>query len=214
MKKRFNIKKTSSIYWKNKANDFHSAVLVLSEAIENNNSPLIKSMLGKGFNLKISLSHIFAYIAAISIELNLKACLIETTFKEHLKKTCEQNKNIIVTEDDINFDLALTKEFCMHDLNKLAKRLNITFKKNQINFLKLLTDTIYWKSRYPIPRSEKQYEEYAEFVRNNLFLPLPKGTKLRARKFNPKMIVNLVNYLEVWEIINQYYKKISWVNSG
>jgi hypothetical protein len=73
MKKKFDRKKTSSIYWKNKADDFHAAALVLNEAIENNNSPQIQQRLGEGFNLYVATSHTFEYLAAVSIELNLKS---------------------------------------------------------------------------------------------------------------------------------------------
>lgn len=207
MKKKFDRKMTSSIYWKNKAKDFHAAALVLNEAIENNNSPQIQQRLGKGFNLHVATSHIFAYVAALSIELNLKACIIENRFKDELLKISSENENKIISEDEVNFDL--DKNFCTHDLYELSKKARLCLPNTKIgDLLKILTQIIGWDSRYPIPKSEKVSADYSSLLERALFLPLPEGQKLRARKVDPEMILNLENYLKIWNITEMHYEKI------
>ncbi len=205
MKKRFDVKKTSSIYWKNKANDFHAAALALSERIENDTSPYLKKMLGDGFNLSIATSHVFGYLAAVSIELNLKACIIENHFKEALMKLFENNEEKIFSEDDVYFDL--NKNFHTHNLLQLAERSKLFLKDtNIINFLKILTQALLWSSRYPIPKDEDDY--YDTSLDEFLFLPCSTESKLKFRKFNPAVLINVENYLKIWNITKKHYEEI------
>lgn len=208
MKKPFDIKRTSSIYWKNKAKDFHAAALVLNEAIENNNSPQIQQRLGKGFNLHVATSHIFAYLAAVSIELNLKACIIENQFKNELQKISSESEKKVISEDEVHFDL--DKNFCTHDLCELSKKAKLRLPNEKVkNLLKILTQIINWDSRYPIPKSEKINADYNSLLERAIFLPLPANQRLRARKVDPEMILNLENYLKIWDLTQQHYKEIS-----
>jgi hypothetical protein len=107
----------------------------------------------------------------------------------------------------VHFDL--DKKFCTHDLYELSKNAQLCLPNEKTkNLLEILTQVIYWDSRYPIPKNEKVYADYSSLLERALFLPLPENQRLRGRKVDLEMIVNLENYLKIWNITEQHYESM------
>ncbi len=209
MKLYYERKRKLSIYWKNQANDFYASAIVINDAIGNDSTQAIKEKLGNGYSLRAALPSVFAFICGTSLELNLKACLVEKLFQDQIVKIFDKTGKKKVSEDEVF--LELEKEFFTHNLCDLAGKIDLDLSCKEKNFLKLLTHEIYWQARYPIPKDIKILEEYSTFVDDVIFEPKRQAhtTGLRARKFDSEMIINWENYEKIWLKVESFYHQLT-----
>lgn len=205
--------KNFSIYWINRANDFHASALVTWEAMHHSSSEFIINKLGKEFNLEIALPPVFSYLCATSLELLLKACLIELRFKQELINTLESTNKKTINEDEVNFELE--QDFFTHDLCKLSKDINLALTSKEKTLLKILTNVLYWHGKYPIPKNKKVYSEFSLILDECMVRSerLEKtGSKLRGKFFDPEIRLNLDNYEKIWVKAEAHFSNISIKN--
>jgi hypothetical protein len=86
-----------------------------------------------------------------------------------------------------------------HNLHLLCSRANVSLSDNQKLTLELLTETLIWAGRYPIPKTEDQWNNYND-------LKLEKHVIRGASENVYRVIANretfptLENYLKIWEV--------------
>lgn len=138
--------------------------------------------LGRGFSFGAALGPVFALLAGLSLELSLKAIvkIIDRPFKE------------------------------THRLNELRKNVGISVSADQRVILDALTEHIYWRSRYPVPRSEMQWLQSVEVFKKAWKKP-KKGSLFSAH--NEKRAIDLENYEALWQKFMKAYwqaKEVVW----
>jgi hypothetical protein len=210
MKAYYERAKNLSVYWTNRANDFHASALVTWEAMDRNSSEFIINKLGEGFKLGIALPPVFSYLCATSLELILKACLIELRFKQELINMFKSTNKKTIYQDEVNFELE--QGFFTHDLCKLSKDINLALTNKEQILIKILTNVLYWHGKYPIPKNKKIYSEFSSILDGCMVGSerLEKtGSKLRGKTFDPEICLNLDNYEKIWLKIANHFSHIS-----
>jgi hypothetical protein len=148
------------------------------------------------------LSPSFVHIAATSLELALKACLVEKLLKEKIIEIAETSGRKAITEEDI-FAASIRPKYT-HKLFDLAAAVELPLTKKEENFLKLLTESLVWEGRYPISKTYADYEKYHELINEVLYTPKSAEEQLFG-EYDPEMIINIENYKKLWLKIEKYY---------
>ncbi len=139
---------------------FHDAAIVLHDAQE-----------------RISLGfRVFAYNAALSLELVIKAIL------------AAENKTIPAK----------------HELRNLAKLADIPLDTDQLDTLDLLTEIIIWLGRYPAPKTEEKWDNFQDGILERHKVRSRSGNvgivAIDTRRFPTKE-----NYIRIWEACTAKY---------
>lgn len=174
----FQRRKDISTYYWNCASDLHAAALILGHAEKPDFCMTAETLgLGEGFSLAAALSPPFLLNAGLSIELLLKA---------------------------IGKILGRPEKHS-HDLNDLCQHAGIQVSADVRVILDILTESIYWSGRYPVPTSATAWEKASEKWSNVWSVPHGKGLKFRTRI--PERLPNLSNYEMIWDDLQSYYRK-------
>jgi hypothetical protein len=173
-----------SMYYWNHASDLNAGALVVWNAYAGKEgAPTPQSLgLGQGFSFMASLGPVFALLAGLSLELSLKA-----------------------TTKIVDRPLKAT-----HRLNELRGNIGISVSADQRVILDILTDHIYWRSRYPVPRKEADWLKSMELF-NKAWKRPKKGSLFSAP--NEKRVINLENYEALWKKFATAYwqaKNVVW----
>lgn len=147
--------KASSSYY-NKASDLHAGALLLWDACQSpvgfmaTDAKAEQLGLGEGFRLSVALPPVFALLARLSIELLLKAIarICSLKNKEH------------------------------HRLVDLSNDVGILLSHERAGIAALLTEYVYWASRYPTPKGEDQYQKAQRIFLEAGTITLPKYESL------------------------------------
>lgn len=126
-----------------------------------------------------SLSFPYYYNAALSLELSLKAILVSR------KKTYQT----------------------IHRLKDLSDAADITVEKDQEKTLELLSESLSWLGRYPIPKSEGQWNNFHDVLLPKHKVAEKEGKISRVMK-NEKTFPTLKNYLAIWNLFESEYSSI------
>jgi hypothetical protein len=126
-----------SLSFANKASDLHAGALVIWHAYQSpvgllQPDPEAKRLgLGKGFRMDAALPPVFALLAGLSVELQIKAIarLLDLA-----------NRTI-------------------HRIGDLSKHIGISLSADNAAFAAALTEYVYWASRYPTPSSEADFDK-------------------------------------------------------
>jgi len=126
-----------------------------------------------------SLTFPYYYNAALSLELSLKAILV-------LQKREYQH---------------------IHRLNELSNAAGVKVGKNQEKTLELLSESLSWLGRYPVPKSESQWNNF-----HDTLLPKHKVVKKEGNvgsvMKNEKTFPTLKNYIAIWNLFESEYSSI------
>lgn len=120
---------------------------------------------------------IFLYNAALSLELILKATL------------AARGDNIPAS----------------HILNDLCSKVGISFDKDRNCTLELLTECFLWLSRYPVPTSEKKWNNYHDVKLKKHKICSQSGNTNTIRA-NPMRFPSIENYTFIWNKCLKQYK--------
>jgi HEPN domain-containing protein len=112
----------------------------------------------------------FAFNAAISIELILKAILARKL-------------------------IDIPNRFGGHDLLALSDMAVVRVSENQRKTLDLLTATIIWSGRYPAPNTEAKWDEYQDFTFESHVIRTKRSTMANRDTFP-----DWNNYSKIWAI--------------
>lgn len=148
---------SSASRWYEMAVSFHEAALVLHDG---------QDRVSAGFR-------IFAFNAAISLELIIKAIL------------CADNQAIPTT----------------HNLGELARAAHLELNPNQMQTLDLLSEVIIWLGRYPSPTAEGKWDNFHDNVLEKHMVKSKKGN-FYSITADPQTFPNKKIYLEIWDFLN------------
>lgn len=127
----------------------------------------------------------FAFNAALSLELVLKTILVQR---------------------DVDFPNSKGG----HDLIALAKKASISFTNNQQRTLEMLTVTICWSGRYPVPNTEREWNEYHDVTSKPHIIRTTVGN-VSSTFANRDTFPNWENYLKIWKVCSSEFQKSSLV---
>lgn len=119
------------------------------------------------------------YNAALSLELSLKAILVA------------QKK----------------KYQAIHRLKDLSDTAGVKVKKDQEKTLEFLSESLIWLGRYPIPKSESQWNNFHDVLFPKHKIVAKEGKVRRVIK-NGKAFPTLTNYLDIWKLFENKYSSI------
>ena len=193
------------MYWLNKAKDFNASVFAIEETRKNKKSSYLVEKLGITHAIDCSLSATSAFLCGTALELLMKACWVEKEYQKKLNELCLKKKSS-VCEDEINVDLGKLEKFFMHDLKKLAEKIEFKCKPKDNILLERYTHVLYWQGRYPIPRVKAVHHEQRNI---DIFLPNDSNETLMFRKFDPELMLIIENYERLWNNLYSYYSEIA-----
>jgi hypothetical protein len=138
-----------SIYWYNKSSDLRGSAGALWASMDEEYSDNIvqELSLGTGYRMATAVLPVYEMLCGMAIELIYKAIIIAKGIKP---------KN--------------PKDFENHKLVVLANLAGISVDDKSNLILQLLTESIYWAGRYPVPKDQKCMEN-----RDKLFGELTKN---------------------------------------
>lgn len=172
----FQRRKDISTYYWNCASDLHAAALILGHASKPDFCMSAEDLgLGKGFSLPLAISPPFRLNAGLSIELLLKAIV----------KILDR------------------PEKPLHNLNELCQYVGIKVSDDITAILDVLTESIIWDGRYPVPLRLAQWEKASQAWSNLWSAPNKEG--LRFHKPIPERQPSLSNYEMIWDHLQSYY---------
>lgn len=153
-------RKSISTYWHNKASDLHASAGVLWAAMEDpkQGSAAEKMGLGQGFAYSIACWPVYQMLCGMSLELLLKAIVVARN--EAPKAT--------------------------HDLVALSRQADVAYSKVELTTLKILSESIIWDGRYPVPKKENHFKELTELTWNHLYDPVP-NVSINLRRPNDRL---------------------------
>ena len=120
----------------------------------------------------------FAFNAALSLELILKAVLASKLIDIPIR----------------------------HDLLELSDLALIPITEHQRKTLDLLTATIIWSGRYPVPNKESKWDEYLDFTFNSHIVRTTAGN-VHTAMANRDTFPDWNNYAKIWIICVGEYEK-------
>jgi hypothetical protein len=126
-----------SIFWFASAGELHLAAKLLWDAYDSPDSRITIYSNNMGLHLKSAMPRTFTMNAGLSIELALKACIIQR-FKK------------------------LSKEQYTHNLLFLKNEAGLILDKNQQDKVTILTEFISWAGRYPQGKKDTAYDELVQ----------------------------------------------------
>lgn len=83
-----------------------------------------------------------------------------------------------------------------HHLDKLAQLIDLPFDARELDLLKILSATIIWEGKYPVPWKEKDWDTLIELQDARLFHKIPSG---KTQILTPNDELNWASYSSLWE---------------
>jgi hypothetical protein len=171
-KSKYERRKSIPMYWFNKSNDLKASAGVIWYGIHSENAQGIVDYLklGKGFSLSIATYPTFLLLCGLSLELLYKAILVA--------KKLSFPKN--------------------HDLLKLANDIGIQLSSQEEGFLAILTESVKWDSKYPIPleKDKVALENLDKLVSDYLFDKVELNGNLTVLRSNQSL--NWDSFNKLW----------------
>jgi hypothetical protein len=166
----FERRKKVSVYWHNKACDLLGSAAAVWAAMHDTDSVEKAKVLGlgEGFSFAIACPPVFRMLCGMAYELLLKAIIVA--------KGGEPEPT--------------------HDLVALGKAADVSFTKEEIGLLRILSASIIWAGRYPIPKKQEHLEELTELCYEHLFDRVPLG---KLQVFHPNQNLEWQSFLDLWQ---------------
>jgi len=178
--KQFEKQQNLPIYWFNKSSDLRASAAALWISREEKQSNFIvgECGLGQGFIMAAAVGPVFWMLCGMSLELLYKAIIVAKGGKAEPS----------------------------HDLVKLVKAAGIRINKDTEHILKILTESIIWYGRYPVPKSHEPMEKLLDHIEEYFFEPAQPG-KFKRRKSNK--FIRWDSFNRLWLEGNLVYRKYS-----
>lgn len=157
--------------WYNKASDLRGAAgLVWAGMEDEQTSNTAQELgLGAGFSFQVACWPVYLMLCGLAIELLLKTIIVADG-----REPADHHKLVDLWRDS---------------------KLSIT--RQQRGLLEILTQSIYWAGRYPIPRKEADFGRLAELSDKHLWDATPMGTSgLHVRRRNANL--EWPSFNELW----------------
>jgi hypothetical protein len=176
--KKYERRNKSPIYWYNKSSDLRGSAGALWVSMDREHSDDIvqKLSLGTGYRMAVAVLPVYEMLCGMAIELLYKAIII-----------AKGNK---------------CKDFKTHNLIRLADLADVSVDDKLKLILQLLTESIIWAGRYPIPNDQNSMME-----RDRLFGELTK-VDLNSVGFHR---MSLANDALSWEAFNRIWCEASQI---
>lgn len=164
-------RKSVSTYYMNNASDLRTGALVSWSAIHDGKILPEDIGFGPGWSFSASLYPVFNLLAGLSIELILKATakILDRPDQHH------------------------------HRLTQLCDHVGLPLTEDHAAILDILTEAIYWQSRYPVPKSSEAWDAAIK-VRAKQWMDAP-NMSIKFKTPDPKRSLNLENYNDIWQTI-------------
>ena len=174
----FDMRSESPLWWYNKSSDLHASAGALWVAISESNEKKYqkKLSLGSGFSMEVACWPVYQMLFGLSFELILKAIIVA------------QNSTPPPT----------------HKLLDLAASTRIEIKKEEQDILVLLTESIIWEGKYPVPKQKSYLEGHYKKATEVLSKPYNVGN-LEVKRFTHTLEWN--NLDELWgKMVSHFFK--------
>jgi hypothetical protein len=141
-------RRNAPLWWYNKSSDLHASAgaLWLTMGDEVDRVAAQKLGIGSGFSMGIACWPVYQMLCGLSLELIFKA--------------------IVVAEGK--------EPSHVHLLTDLASEAGLSYTAQELQVLKLLTESIIWDGRYPVPKNkihlEKHYQHASEVLYDSIQL--------------------------------------------
>lgn len=174
----FDKRKQLSIYWYNKASDLRgSAAALWASMDEKRSNEIVNELhLGAGFSLKIATYPVYRMLCGMALELLYKAIIVA--------KQQEPQE--------------------IHELVKLSEQAGIDMNDKEKGLLRILSESIIWDGRYPVPKKAEHMQYLYELITEYLYDKVPDG-KLHVLRSNQALSWESFN--ELWGIAFEVYWK-------
>ena len=161
-----------STYWLNKSSDLRAAAGAVWHCMKSDPSSAIPIALGlgKGFSMSVATRPVYEMLCGMALELAFKAVAVS------------KGKRPIST----------------HNLLKLsehAEGVPLTAKQKQL--LEMLTESIYWQGRYPVPKELKSMDKYLDLARAAYLSPIRIG-KFKGFRSNRSDPLDWDRFQSLW----------------
>lgn len=168
-------RRRAPLWWYDKASDLHASAGVLWLAMRDENRERFASELdlGDGFDMGIACWPVYQMLFGMALELLFKAISVASGEEpEH-----------------------------SHKLNDLAARTGIDFSDSEHNMLALLTESILWAGRYPVPKRRNAVEEYNRLASDVL------SDREKLKLGDLDLVVERYNNALDWEKLDSIWHK-------
>jgi hypothetical protein len=142
---RYERSKSLGMYWYNKASDLHGTAGLVWAGMEDDQAPstAVRLGLGKGFDFRVACWPVYLMLCGLALELLLKTAIVA--------KGAQPTKT--------------------HQLEVLWERVGLPLTAKEQGLLKILTESILWAGRYPVPTREADFDRLADLQWEHLWSP-------------------------------------------
>lgn len=166
-------RKQLSIYWFNKSSDLRGAAAAVWVSMDADVGKLVveRAQLGEGFSVNAAVYPVYAMLCGMALELIFKAITVQRGGK-------------------INQST--------HDLSEHLNPTGIKYAPKQVQLLRILSHSITWNGRYPVPKKEGAMDDFQKLVRTNLCerVAITSSGKFTALRANGAL--DWESFSEIW----------------
>jgi len=172
----FERRKGVPTYWHNKASDLYASAGVLWAAMGDPKQGSAAEQMGhgQGFSYSVACWPVYQMLCGMSLELLLKAIVVAKN--ETPKAT--------------------------HDLVALSRQAVVAYSSVELTTLKILSESIIWDGRYPVPKKEDHFKQLAELTWTHLYDPVP-DVSINMRRPNDRLAWKAIG--ELWRAASDVY---------
>jgi hypothetical protein len=171
----FERRKSTATYWRNKSNDLLGAAGLVWIGMGSTDGRERDGLgLPDWYSFEVACPSVFRMLCGMSTELLLKA--------------------IIVQRGD--------EPTQTHNLNTLTAEAKMSVLPTQAQLLNVLTESIIWDGRYPVPKTQPVFDRAKELEREALTEKVPLGS---FHVLHPNNALDWENFLNIWNSFNAVY---------
>ena len=172
----FERRKAVSTYWHNKASDLYASAGVLWAAMEdpNQGNAATKMGHGHGFAYSIACWPVYQMLCGMALELLLKA--------------------VVVAKNEA--------PRATHDLVALSQEAGVSYSPLELATLTILSESIIWEGRYPVPKMEQHFHELTQLTWQHLYDAAP-GMNINLKRPNDRLSWTAIG--ELWKAASNVY---------
>lgn len=173
-------RKTHPAYWHNKASDLFASAGVLWKAMHDPNHDDAASELGfsTGFSFGVACWPVYQMLCGMAFELLFKAIIVAKGQRPQTN----------------------------HKLVALSQDAGVAMTDTQLRTLKILSESVIWDGRYPVPKDERHFHELNELHWEHLYDPVP-GMAIKLKRPNDRLSWKSIR--ELWDLVYDVY----WAHS-
>lgn len=170
-------RKELAICWYNKASDLRGAAGALWASMDDFRSNEIVKELGlwTGFSMKVATTPVYAMLCGMSLELLYKAIVVAKGIEPNTKS---------------------------HKLTELASNAGVSVTERQVALLEILSESIIWDGRYPVPKKQEYMQHLIELRNEYLYNKVPLG---KLYILSPNGALNWESFNKLWSVAFDVY---------